>query len=347
MTNDEEVEHLRAEKTKWYELLRQKDEKLEESYQANQTLREGLKQAITAIESLQERVKDLEALIDSKQERIKILEGQQAKDSHNSSLPPSSDRFIRPPKSLRQTSGKKAGGQPGHRGHHLQRGETPDEVLIHQVERCEHCQSDLRMHTADLPERRQVMDLPVKRLWVTEHWVEEKQCPACFHLTRAPFPAAVKAPAQYGTGIQTLATYLVEGQAVPYARASQLLQELLGVQLSAGSIASFVNTCHQQLDTVEQNLKAALVKAPVVNQDETGLRVGTDGWWVHVCSTDRLTHYAAHPCRGRVGLDAIGIAPLFRGTSVHDGLRSYQGYSFTQALCNVHHVRELTFLEEE
>src|SRR5450755_1724339 len=108
MTNDEEVEHRRAEKTKWYELLRQKDEKLEESYQANQTLREGLKQAITAIESLQERVKDLDALIDSKQERIKILEGQQAKDSHNSSLPPSSDRFIRPPKSeARKQVGRK------------------------------------------------------------------------------------------------------------------------------------------------------------------------------------------------------------------------------------------------
>jgi transposase len=107
MTNDEELEHLRAEKTKWYELLQQKDEKLEQSYQANQTLREGLKQAIIAIESLQERVRDLEALIDSKQERIKILEGQQAKDSHNSSLPPSSDRFVRPPKSLRQKSGRK------------------------------------------------------------------------------------------------------------------------------------------------------------------------------------------------------------------------------------------------
>ena len=38
-----------------------------------------------------------------------------------------------------------------------------------------------------MPERRQVMDLPVKRLWVTEHRVEEKQCPVCFHLTRAPF----------------------------------------------------------------------------------------------------------------------------------------------------------------
>jgi len=157
----------------------------------------------------------------------------------------------------------------------------------------------------------------------------------------------VKAPAQYGTSIQTLATYLVEGQCVPYARASQLLRELLGVQLSPGSIASFVQSCHQQLAEVETELKAALVKARVLNQDETGLRVGKAGWWVHVCSTERLTHYAAHPSRGRTALDAIGIAPQFRGTSVHDGLVSYQGYRFTQALCNVHHLRELTFIEEE
>jgi transposase len=333
MTKDEELEQLRAEKTVLCEALQRKDEELEQSLRANQDLREGLKQAIMAIEYLQERVKS--------------LEGQQAKDSHNSNLPPSSDRFVRPPKSLRKKSGKSPGGQKGHRGHHLQQVEIPDQVLIHRVERCEHCQHDLREHPAEMPERRQVMDLPVKRLWVTEHRVEEKQCPVCWHLTRAPFPAAVSAPAQYGTSIQTVATYLVEGQSLPYARASQLLRELLGVQLSAGSIASFVKTCHQQLAEVETQLKAALVKARVLNQDETGLRVGKTGWWVHVCSTDRLTHYAAHRSRGREALNAIGITPKFRGTSVHDGLVSYQGYSFTQALCNVHHLRELTFVEEE
>lgn len=121
----------------------------------------------------------------------------------------------------------------------------------------------------------------------------------------------------------------------------------MGVQISAGSIASFVKTCHQQLAEMETQLKAALVKAAVLKQDETGLRVGTSGWWVHVCSTDRLTHYAAHQSRGPTALDAIGIATQFRGTSVHDGLVSYQGYSCTQALCNVHHLRELTFVEEE
>jgi transposase len=131
------------------------------------------------------------------------------------------------------------------------------------------------------------------------------------------------APAQYGTSILAVATYLVGGHSVPYARASQLLQELLGVQPSVGSITTFVTTCHRQLAEVETSLKAALVKTNVIHQDETGLRVSKTGWWVHVCSTDRLTHYAAHPSRRRKALDAIGIAPLFCGTSVHDGLLSY------------------------
>ncbi|GHO67970.1 hypothetical protein KSC_068620 [Ktedonobacter sp. SOSP1-52] len=323
------------------------DEELNKLRQANHDLREGLRQAIKAIESQQEHIKMLEKLITSQQERLKMLEGQLAKDRHNSSLPPSSDRFVRPPKSLRQPSGKKPGGQNGHRGHHLRQTQTPDEILVHPVQWCEHCHHNLRSQPAHLPERRQVIDLPTKLLWVREHRVEEKQCPVCFHLTRASFPAGISAPAQYGTGIQTLAAYLVEGQAVPYARASQLLQELLGVQLSAGSVATFVRACHQQLAEAETHLKTALVKAKVIHQDETGMRVDKTGWWVHVCSTNRLTHYAAHPSRGRKALDAIGIAPAFAGTSVHDGLRSYQGYGSTQAWCNVHHLRELTFLDEE
>src|SRR5439155_18858063 len=188
MTKDEELDQLRTEKAALCEAVRHKDEALEQAHQANQDLREGLKQAISALGSQQERVNVLEGLIDAQQERIKTLERQQAKDSHNSSLPPSSDRFVRPPKSLRTKSGKKPGGQKGHRGHHLQQVANPDQILLHAVERCEHCQHDLRAQTASVPERRQVLDLPVKRLCVTEHRVEEKQCPVCSHLTRAPFP---------------------------------------------------------------------------------------------------------------------------------------------------------------
>src|SRR5437868_7600105 len=168
MTKDEELERLRHENRALREALQHKDTELEQSQQANQDLREGLKQAIRAIDSQQERVKTLEGLIDFLQERVKTLEGQQAKDSQNSHLPPSSDRFVRAPKSLRQKSGKKPGGQPGHRGHHLRQVQSPDEVLIHPVICCEQCQHDLRPQPAEVPERRQVIDLPTKRLWVTE-----------------------------------------------------------------------------------------------------------------------------------------------------------------------------------
>lgn len=241
MTQEEELEQLRAEKNAWRDIAYEKHRDVQQLQQEKQTVRDALKEAMLAIGRLQEHAKNLEGQIDVLQERLKTVEGQQAKNSHNSHLPPFSDRFVRPAKSLRQKSGKKPGG------HSLKQVETPDTVVLHPVEQCEYCQRDLCDRSAELPERRQVIDLPAKRLWVTEHRVEEKQCPTCFRLTRAPFPASVKAPAQYGTGIQALAVSLVESQVVPYARASQLLHDLLGVQLSAGSIASFVKMCHQNL----------------------------------------------------------------------------------------------------
>src|SRR6266581_5991526 len=67
-------------------------------------------------------------------EQVQALQDQLKKDSHNSHLPPSSDRFHRQPKSLRKSSGKKAGGQPGHPGNTLMQSPTPDVVIVHAVE---------------------------------------------------------------------------------------------------------------------------------------------------------------------------------------------------------------------
>ena len=71
----------------------------------------------------------------------------------------------------------------------------------------------------------------------------------------------------------------------------------------------------------------------------------------------RDEHESAHPLRrpprhspqrGREALEAIGILPTSQGVSVHDGWGSYAlDTACRHALCNVHHLRELTFLEEQ
>ncbi|HZU68774.1 MAG TPA: DUF6444 domain-containing protein [Ktedonobacteraceae bacterium] len=91
--------------------------------------------------------------------QMQELQARLAKDSHNSHLPLSSDRFARQP-SLRKKSGKKPGGQEGHPGAMLTFSQTPDEVIVHAVERCDYCQHDLKHLAPVAVERRQVIDLP-------------------------------------------------------------------------------------------------------------------------------------------------------------------------------------------
>jgi transposase len=102
------------------------------------------------------------------------------------------------------------------------------------------------------------------------------------------------------------------------------------------------------LQDTEEEIKAGLTGARLGHFDETGLRVCQKGMWVHVASTTKLTHYALHPKRGSQATEEIGILPLFRGVAMHDGLTAYGTYERCEhALCNAHHLRELTFVEEE
>jgi transposase len=319
MTPEEEVRSLRQELGMLHEQLTQRDDQITQ-----------MQQQITLLS-----------------EQVQALQEQLKKDSHNSHLPPSSDRFQRQPKSLRKQSGKKAGGQSGHPGSTLLVSQTPDMVLVHPVEHCLHCQQDLRKVESLAVERRQVIDLPPKRVLVIEHQAEQKYCPACQQISIAAFPEDVRAPVQYGAACGAVAVYLVQQQLLPYERACEVMQDLLGSPMSVGTLAALVQRCAEQLASVEQQIKAALCQADVLHQDETGLYVAGRRQWMHVSSTEQLTHYAVHAKRGKEALDAIGILEGFEGVSVHDGWRSYWQYACQHALCNVHHLRDLTFLHEE
>ena len=75
--------------------------------------------------------------------RVKELEDRLATKSHNSSTPPSSDSFPQQPRSLRQPSGRKTGGQPGHPGTTLHQVAVPDQTRVHAPEQCMACGASL------------------------------------------------------------------------------------------------------------------------------------------------------------------------------------------------------------
>ena len=108
--------------------------------------------------------------------RVRELEAPRAKDSHNSSTPPSSDGLRRKTKSLRKPSGKKAGGQLGHHGQTLHLVATPDAVVEHRPAVCAQCQASLANAPVVLRARRQVSELPPVWLVVTEHQALHVRC---------------------------------------------------------------------------------------------------------------------------------------------------------------------------
>lgn len=299
---------------------------------------------------LREQVRELPALreqIELLAAQVAGLQARLAKDSHNSSKPPSSDGLRRKTKSLRTPSGKKPGGQLGHRGETLRLQATPDVVVEHRPAVCVHCQAPLRDAAVLVRERRQVQDLPPGRLVVTEHQALHLGCPHCQQVSVGAFPPEVPSRAQYGPQVRALAIYLVEEQLVPLGRVQALLSDLFAVQVGRGTLVAWVQQAAAVLAPVEDQIKAALRMAPVLHVDETGVRRGGQLAWAHVASTSRLTHYAIQAQRGSAATDTIGILPGFQGVSVHDGWASYQTYTGCRhALCNVHHLRELTFVEE-
>ena len=117
---------------------------------------QGPEAVVALVATLVARVNALEA-------RVAALEAAQAKDSHNSGMPPSTDvtRAGRAPKSLRGRSGKRPGGQPGHPGRTLVLRAAPDVVHDHAPGACHACGAAFAADAPCTPvrgERRQVFE---------------------------------------------------------------------------------------------------------------------------------------------------------------------------------------------
>ncbi len=278
--------------------------------------------------------------------KVAELEGRLALNSSNSSKPPSMDGFNKPkPKSLRLKGQNSTGGQKGHKGSTLKKVECPDHIENHTPP--SHC--DICNHAIPdgvVVESRQVFDIPAIRHVVTEHRVLESRC-ACGKVHRGKFPEGVSAPVQYGSNIKAAVVELTHHHMMPVARTGDLTGDLFGLPLSDATILAINEEAREILVPTVAAIGEAVKNAPVGHADETGMYVSGTLYWLHVLATPMLTWMGSHANRGKIAFDAFGLLTAFTGTLVHDGWISYRDLACLHALCNAHHLRELTFVFEE
>lgn len=299
-------------------------------------------QLAALVVELSARLDEANARLEQANARIADLEARLGKSSRNSSKPPSSDGPAKPaPRSLRGKSGRRPGGQSGHRGQTLCQVADPDRRRRYVPRNCRACGKGLARAPEVGLERRQVFDIPAIAVRVTEHQLTKRRC-GCGAVTRADAPAGVEAPVRYGPNIAAIVIYLYVGQFLSKDRTAKALNELFGTPISGGTVAAMTARAAAGLSAFTGQVRERLTEADVAHFDETGLRVASRLRWVHSASTGKYVLITVHDKRGREAMNAAGVLPAFTGIAVHDGWAPYDTYTqATHARCNAHVLREL------
>ena len=281
--------------------------------------------------------------------RVAELESQLGQNSKNSHQPPSGDKpYDKPsPKpAFPKPDGKNKGGQPGHEGGTLKMTGCPNKLVFHDPETCK-CGASLSAAEGAITERRQVFDMPAPRLEVTEHAVREKIC-ICGCRNIGIFPENVKAPVQYGVGVNAFVVLLSTHCHLSYNKICELFNDLFDYKINVSTVVSQVKRCYTALEATENLIKEKILSSPCVHFDETGMKGPPKLIWLHSAGTPKLTFQFVHLDRGNKAMRSEqSLLPYYTGTAVHDCLRSY--FSFDNcghAICGAHLLRELNGLIE-
>ncbi len=153
-------------------------------------------------------------------------------------------------------------------------------------------------------EIRQQIDILESKLNTIEHRAEIKVCPECGHENKGEFPEGVDKTMQYGNKIKALTVYLSQYQLITYERIKETINDVYDHELSVGTLVNFNKKSYSKLEPIEDNIKKELLNSGVVHFDETGLKVESNSYWIHVASNEEYTYYTSHQKRGKEAVDS-------------------------------------------
>lgn len=297
---------------------------------------------------LVETIHKMQQTIDGLNEKIARLEEQLHKNSKNSSKPPSSDGYSKPPapKSLRKTSGKK-GAKPGHKGISLSVSGKPDTIVPHMPAECSGCPNYNKcLAAAKVRETRNEIDAVVKVTYI-QHNAMDVVCQKHHGCLHGQFPKGLNAYLQYGPNLKALAVSLNTIGAVSLGRTSDILQGVFGIPITPATVAAMVQRVSDRTGNALNRIGAGLEDSPVLHGDETGFRAEGKLHWVHVLCNHRYTYLSISTKRGWKGMVEAGLLPECSGILTHDFWASYWHFdNFTHNVCRAHLLRELQSVKD-
>ena len=239
-------------------------------------------------------------------------------------------------------SRRKAGGQPGHPGHHreLVPVERVDAIVDLAPEACRHCARRLHArHTVGEPRRHQVTELPPIAAHITEYRCHRRQCPDCGTITLAPLPD--EHATQFGPQLTALIAYLTVVCRMPRLVVQRFLEGALQIPISLGSTQNAWEETSAAVAAPYAELEAALPHESVLNADETGHRTNGDKRWLWTFVARTFVLYRIAASRGSDVLQMV-LGETFAGILGSDRLPAYLKYVVGQRqFCWAHVTRNL------
>jgi len=286
---------------------------------------------------LLQRVADLE-------QQVRDLQALLGKNATNSSVPPSANPPDAPKPVVKQPTGRKSGGQPGHPG--SARLRLPPERITHVIslipERCEQCQAPLPQEAGpDDPEPswHQFVELPPVAAVVTEFQGHARTCACCGHVTRETIPAEIRANT-FGSRLTGALAYLSGCQHVTQRGLEDVAESLFDVPVSLGSINTLQEQVSQALEAPHEEIARVVQQAEVKHVDETGWKQAGQKRWLWTAVTATAAYFLVQVGRGAKALHNV-LGRVIRGVICSDRWTTYQRIPLKQRqICWAHLKRD-------
>ena len=297
----------------------------------------GCKEEIGRLKSENSKLKAENELLKEDNERMKRILNN---DSNNSSQPPSTDQKGKAANTYnsREKSGRKAGGQKGHKGYHLTKAEVERKIREGVYEyRLEEIGVKGRVYVS-----RYRLDLKIRTVATEIRIYADEE-------GKYAIPDQMKAEVYYGDTVRSITGYLYGVGVVANDRICEFLNSLSGdsLHISTGSVYGFCQKFGRECKQVVPEIEEEIRNSPVVCTDATTISTNGVQTYIRNFSTEAAVLYYGADKKDLKTLKSYQILKEYAGILVHDHETALYHFGIGHGECNVHLNRYLIKNTEE